>query len=35
MGLFDVVFGSYSDREIKKVNPIMQEVVALEREMIV
>lgn len=33
MGLLDKLFGSYSDREIKKVHPIAQKVMALEDDM--
>ncbi len=32
MSLFDKVFGSYSDRELKKVYPIADKVMALEEE---
>ncbi len=30
MGLFDRIFGSYSDREIKRINPIKDQVLALD-----
>ncbi len=30
MSLFDKIFGTYSDRELKKVHPIAQQVMALE-----
>lgn len=30
MGLFDKLFGSYSDKEIKRLNPIVDKVLALE-----
>ena len=33
MGLFDKIFGSYSDRELKKVTPIADKVMALEDDM--
>ena len=33
MGLFDKLFGSYSDRELKRVKPIADKVMALEPEM--
>ncbi len=33
MGLFDKIFGTYSDRELKRVKPIADKVVALEPEM--
>lgn len=33
MGLFDKVFGTYSDRELKKVYPIADRVMALEDDM--
>ena len=33
MGLFDKIFGSYSDRELKKVKPIADKVMALEDDM--
>ena len=32
MGLFEKVFGSYSDREIKKIEPLVNSVVSLEDE---
>ena len=32
MGLFDKIFGTYSDRELKKVYPIADKVMALEPE---
>lgn len=31
-GLFEKVFGSYSDRELKRINPIVDEIEALEEE---
>ena len=33
MGLFDKVFGSYSDRELKKLTPLVDEIEALEPSM--
>ena len=33
MALFDKIFGSYSEREIKKINPIVDEVLSYEKEM--
>ncbi len=33
MGIFDKLFGSYSDRELKKVYPIADKVIALEKDM--
>ena len=30
MGLFDKIFGTYSDREIKRIEPIMNKVLELE-----
>ncbi|MBQ2669817.1 MAG: hypothetical protein IJG06_03545 [Clostridia bacterium] len=33
MSLFDKIFGSYSDRELKKVYPIADKVMALEDTM--
>jgi preprotein translocase subunit SecA len=30
MGLFDKIFGSYSDRELKRLNPLVDKIVALE-----
>ena len=33
MNLFDKLFGTYSERELKKVHPIAEKVVALEPEM--
>ncbi|WBW49530.1 preprotein translocase subunit SecA [Peptoniphilus equinus] len=33
MGLFDKVFGSYSDRELKKIDPIVNSVMSLESTM--
>ena len=33
MGLFEKVFGTYSDRELKKVYPIANKVMALEDDM--
>lgn len=32
MGLFDKIFGTYSDREIKRIRPILDRVLALEDE---
>ncbi len=32
MGLFDSIFGTYSQRELKRINPIMQSVCALEEK---
>lgn len=32
MGLFDKIFGSYSERELKRVKPIADKVMALEEE---
>ena len=33
MGIFDKIFGTYSDRELKKVYPIAEQVMALEDDM--
>ena len=33
MSLFDKIFGTYSDRELKKVYPIADKVMALEEQM--
>ena len=33
MGLFDKIFGTYSERELKRVKPIADKVIALEDEM--
>ena len=33
MALFNKIFGSYSDREIKKINPIVDKVLSYEKEM--
>ncbi|MEE0944165.1 MAG: preprotein translocase subunit SecA [Clostridia bacterium] len=33
MGLFDKIFGTYSDRELKRVRPIADKVMALDEEM--
>ena len=33
VGLFDTLFGSYSDREIKKIQPLVKKVISLDREM--
>ncbi len=33
MGLFDKVFGTYSERELKRIKPIADKVMALESEM--
>ena len=33
MGLFDKIFGTYSDRELKRVKPIADSVMALENDM--
>ena len=30
MGLFDKLFGSYSDRELKRINPIVDKIEKLE-----
>ena len=32
MGLLDKIFGSYSDRELKKIRPIVDRILALEEE---
>lgn len=32
MGLFDKIFGSYSDKQIKKIKPLVQQVLNLEQE---
>ncbi|MCH5188312.1 MAG: preprotein translocase subunit SecA, partial [Oscillospiraceae bacterium] len=32
MGLLDKIFGTYSERELKKIDPIVDEVMALEKE---
>ena len=32
MGMFTAVFGTHSDREIKRINPIVDHVMALEEE---
>ena len=32
MGLFDKIFGTYSDREIKRITPLLEAVLALEEE---
>ena len=32
MGLFEKIFGTYSERELKKIYPIADEVLALEEE---
>ncbi|MBR1659639.1 MAG: DEAD/DEAH box helicase, partial [Oscillospiraceae bacterium] len=32
MGLLDKIFGSYSDRELKKIRPIVDKIVAMEGE---
>ena len=34
MGLLDKFFGSYSDRELKKIAPIVEKVLALDKDMI-
>ena len=34
MGLFDKIFGTYSDRAIKQIKPIVSEINALEPEMV-
>ena len=33
MSLFDKIFGTYSERELKRIYPIADEVMALEPEM--
>ncbi|MDO5037615.1 MAG: preprotein translocase subunit SecA [Tissierellia bacterium] len=33
MGLFDKIFGSYSDREIKKIKPTVDKILAMEETM--
>ncbi len=33
MGLFEKIFGSYSDRELKKIKPIVDKIEALDEEM--
>ena len=33
MGIFSKVFGSYSQRELKKINPLVDKVIALDNEM--
>ena len=33
MGIFSKVFGSYSQRELKKINPLVDKVIALDSEM--
>ena len=33
MGLFDKIFGTYSDRELKKVTPIADKVMSYEEAM--
>lgn len=32
MGLFDKIFGSYSQRELKNITPVMEQVIALEEK---
>ncbi len=32
MGLFDVIFGSYSDKEIKKIQPLVDRILSLDEE---
>ncbi len=32
MGLFEKIFGNYSDRELKKITPIVNKILALEEE---
>ena len=32
MGLFEKVFGTHSSRELKKIAPVVQKIVALEEE---
>ena len=32
MGLFDKLFGTRSEREIKKIRPIVDKILALENE---
>ena len=34
MGLLEKVFGSYSDRELKKIKPLVSKVLELEKEMV-
>ena len=34
MGLFEKIFGTYSDRAIKQIMPIVEEINRLEPEMI-
>ena len=31
MGLFDKIFGSYSDRELKKIDPIINKIESLDK----
>ncbi|NLL81219.1 MAG: preprotein translocase subunit SecA [Tissierellia bacterium] len=33
MGLFDKIFGSYSDRELKKIAPLVNKILDLDKEM--
>ena len=33
MGLFDKIFGTYSERELKRVKPIADKVIALDEDM--
>lgn len=33
MGIFDKIFGTYSERELKRVTPIADRVMALEQDM--
>ena len=32
MGLLDKIFGSYSDRELKKIKPVVDRIVGMEAE---
>ena len=32
MGLFDMIFGSYSDKEIKKIQPLVDKILSLDKE---
>ena len=32
MGLFEKVFGTHSSRELKKIAPVVQKIVALEED---
>ena len=33
MGIFNKIFGSYSDKEIKRITPIVQKINSLEPDM--